>query len=179
MNNSTPRVTVLALAYNHSRYLCETLDSIRRQSFQDFELFISDDASRDHSAQLIQDWDTEHQRANRLFLHAVNRGLCATLNEMLASASGEYIQLIACDDHLLPECLDRKVRLLDAAQANVAAVYSDATLMDADGNQQPETFLQRFLKKRPLPTGNLFTRLLLGNFLPGMSFLIQIGRAHV
>ncbi|MEQ9408307.1 MAG: glycosyltransferase [Fuerstiella sp.] len=171
MSTVAPKVTVLALSYNHADYLVETLESIRCQSFQDFELFISDDASRDDSATLIQEWNARHQRADRLFLHATNQGLCPTLNEMFEAASGQYLQLIACDDHLLPQCLQRKVAVLDSAGSNVAAVYSDAIVMDDNGQEQPRTFLEKFLKKRPAPEGNLFPRLLLGNFLPAMSVL--------
>ncbi|MGI9427151.1 MAG: glycosyltransferase family 2 protein, partial [Bythopirellula sp.] len=169
MSSNPPKVTVLALAYNHSRYLSETLDSIRDQTFQDFELFVSDDASQDDSAALIQQWNAEHQRADRLFLHERNIGLCPTLNELLSHASGEYLQFIACDDHLLPRSLEQRVAALDQCGPETAAIYSDALRMDESGNEVAKTFLQRFLKKKPVPTGDLYSYLLLGNFLPAMS----------
>jgi glycosyltransferase involved in cell wall biosynthesis len=173
MSSNPPKVTVLALAYNHSQYLTETLDSIRRQTFQDFELLVSDDASQDNSAALIQQWNAKHQRANQLFLHDKNIGLCPTLNELLSHARGEYLQFIACDDHLLPRSLEQRVQALDQYGPETAAVYSDALRIDENGAAIPKTFLQRFLKKKPIPTGDLYSQLLLGNFLPGMSVLMR------
>lgn len=173
MSSNPPKVTVLALAYNHSEFLTETLDSIAGQTFQDFELLVSDDASKDNSATLIQQWQDEHQRAGRLFLHQQNMGLCPTLNELLSHATGEYLQFIACDDHLLPDSLERRVAALDQCGPETAAVFSDALRMDENGNAVPKTFLQRYVKKRPVPAGDLYSQLLLGNFLPGMSVLAR------
>ena len=49
-------VTVLALCYNHEDYLVQCLDSIKKQTFQDFQLIITDDFSRDNSPTLIENW---------------------------------------------------------------------------------------------------------------------------
>ena len=173
MSSNPPKVTVLALAYNHADFLTETLDSIAGQTFQDFELLVSDDASRDNSAVLIQQWQDRHRRASRLFLHEQNLGLCPTLNELLSHATGEYLQFIACDDHLLPDSLERRVEALDRCGPETAAVFSDALRMDEHGDAVPKTFLQRFVKKGPVPAGDLYSQLLLGNFLPGMSVLAR------
>ncbi len=168
---SQPKVSILAVSYNHSRYLIETLESIRQQTFQDFELLIADDASTDNSAELIRKWNTTHNRADRLFLHDKNVGLCPTLNEMLRCASGKYLQTIACDDQLLPDGLKNRVDVLDSCPNETAAVYADAKLIDETSVEQPGTFLQKFLKKRPAPIGDLYAQLLHGNFMPAMSVL--------
>ena len=173
MAGESPQVSVLALAYNHSQYLVETLDSIREQTFQDFELIVSDDASTDDSAAMIRDWNSRHQRANHLVFHKQNLGLCPTLNELLSLATGEYLQLIACDDVLLPASLEQRVDLLQSCGAETAAVYSDAVQFDDDGNELPKTFLQRFLKQKPRPSGDLYSQLLLGNFIPGPTVLMK------
>lgn len=178
MSGPAPKVTVLALAYNQAAFLEETLESIRTQSFQDFELLISDDASSDDSAKLIQQWNDKHCRAERLFLHDRNIGLCPTLNELLDHARGEYLQFIACDDHLLPNALAERVDVLERADSDVALVYSDALMMDDEGRETPGTFLTRFLKGRPAPEGDLYSRLLMGNFLPGSTVLSRTERVR-
>lgn len=173
MDDRKPKVSVLALAYNQADYLEETLDSIRNQSFQDFELLISDDASRDESAARIQAWNANHGRAQHLLLHKQNAGLCPTLNELLSLASGDYIQIIACDDLLTPTALQERVDILDNAPDNVAAVYSDAVMMNDKSEDLSTTFLRRFLKNRPIPRGDLYAQLLLGNFMPALTVLIR------
>lgn len=171
MSQTTQKVTILALAYNHAQYLEETLESIRTQSFQDFELLISDDASSDDSAAVIRRWNSQHGRARELILHDQNIGLCPTLNELLGRSRGEYLQVIACDDHLLPTALEERVAALDSADANTALVYSDALMIDDHGKPLPGTFLKRFLKGRDAPRGDLYSQLLLGNFIPANTVL--------
>jgi glycosyltransferase involved in cell wall biosynthesis len=71
----TPTVTVIALCYNHERFVLDCLESIRAQTFQDFELIVIDDCSRDHSPQVIANWLAEHYPAARFIRHEVNRGI--------------------------------------------------------------------------------------------------------
>ena len=171
MISKPPKVTVLALAYNQEKYVVETLNSIADQTFQDFELLIADDASSDSSAAIIRDWNSKHGRAGSLFLHEKNRGLCATLNELLAEAKGEYLQFIACDDHLLPQSLEKRVAVLEKTADSTAAVYSDALTMDQHGDSQAATFLETSVKNGVVPTGDLYSQLLIGNFIPAFTVL--------
>ena len=130
---SKPLVSVIAVSYNHEKYLGATLESICNQTLQDFELIYCDDASKDRSVEGATEWlDRHHPDAQRI-IHAENRGFCRTLNEALDLCSGKYLQIIACDDILMPEKFQRQVAMLDDADERVAVVMSDMAVIDTDG----------------------------------------------
>ena len=95
---AVPSVTVFAICYNHARFVIECLESIRNQTFGTFQLIVTDDCSTDESQAKIEAWLAAH-RPDAIFIrHDRNVGLCATLNEALALATGDHISMIATDD---------------------------------------------------------------------------------
>lgn len=107
---SNPRVTVLMAVYNGEAYLSEAIDSILRQTFQDFEFLIVDDASTDQSLKIIQ---AQGNPSIRLVCNDENLGLAASLNRGLDLARGEYVARMDCDDVSLPTRLAKQVAFLD------------------------------------------------------------------
>ena len=83
-----PKISVLLPAYNHEKYLKETIESVLNQTFQNFELLISDDCSTDSSAQIIKGFMDE--KIKKVFFEE-NRGTVRALNHLLSIAMGEYI----------------------------------------------------------------------------------------
>jgi glycosyltransferase involved in cell wall biosynthesis len=169
---STPAVTVIALCYNHERFLLDCLESIRAQTFQDFELIVTDDCSRDRSPQMIADWLAAHYPHARFIRHTANRGICATLNEALAAAQGTHISMIATDDVWQPHKLESQVVLAQTLDADTAVIYSDAEQMNEEGQLLPTRFLEAHGVTDP-PKGSVFGRLANGNFIPAMTTLIR------
>lgn len=168
----TPTVTVIALCYNHERFVLDCLESIRAQTFQDFELIVIDDCSRDHSPQVIANWLAEHYPAARFIRHEVNRGICASLNEALALAQGMYVGMTATDDTWLPHKLASQVALAQSLDADTAVIYADAGQMDEAGALLPKPFIEAHGVTDP-PQGRIFNRLADGNFIPAMATLIR------
>ncbi|SDD14095.1 Glycosyltransferase, GT2 family [Massilia sp. PDC64] len=168
----TPTVTVIALCYNHERFLLDCLESIRAQTFQDFELIVTDDCSRDHSPHIIAEWLAEHYPAARFIRHDVNRGICATLNEALAQAQGTYISMTATDDTWMPHKLASQVALAQSLDADTAVIYADADQMNEEGELLPTRFIEAHGVTDP-PQGWVFSRLANGNFIPAMTTLIR------
>jgi glycosyltransferase involved in cell wall biosynthesis len=103
-------VSILLPVYNGAAYLRESLDSMLRQSYQDFELIIIDDGSRDKSARIIQ---SVHDHRIR-FYRQENRGLAATLNRAIALSKGEYLARQDQDDMSLPDRLKKQLCYLAA-----------------------------------------------------------------
>jgi glycosyltransferase involved in cell wall biosynthesis len=168
----TPTVTVIALCYNHERFVLECLESIRAQTFQDFELIVTDDCSRDRSPHIIAEWLAEHYPAARFIRHDVNRGICATLNEALAQAQGTYISMTATDDTWMPHKLASQVALARSLDADTAVIYADAGQMNEEGELLPMRFIEAHGVTDP-PQGWVFSRLANGNFIPAMTTLIR------
>lgn len=168
-----PAVTVIALCYNHSKFLKECLDSIAGQTHQDFQLIVTDDCSKDESAELIHEWLLEN-RSDAIFIrHTENAGLCKTLNEALALAQGEFICMIATDDAWEPSKIERQLAAMHDADADVAVIYSDASRMDESGRRLEKDFIASHTPECTRPSGYIFDELSNRNFIPAMSTLIR------
>jgi glycosyltransferase involved in cell wall biosynthesis len=115
-------------AHNHERFVGAAINSLLEQTFQDWELIVIDDGSRDRTLSVIRSYQ---DRRLRVYSQA-NRGLSATLNRGLELAAGEFWGFLPSDDMLLPEKLARQVTLLDA-EPDVAVVFAFQQVIDAEG----------------------------------------------
>lgn len=136
MSGSMPLVTVVALCYNHRRYVVETLDSIRRQIYPNIEVMVVDDCSNDDSVDIVQAWLAENAPGWSFIRHTQNRGICKSLNETLELAGGKYYKAIACDDVLLPHFISTMVDRFEQLTADYAMIYSNVLTI----NQYSEIF---------------------------------------
>lgn len=97
--------------YNAEKFLREAIDSILRQTYENFELIIINDGSSDNSQQIIDryaKWD------NRIVsFQQANRGVVYTANKAIKMARGEYIARMDADDISLPDRLMQQVKILD------------------------------------------------------------------
>lgn len=103
--NSTPLVSVVVITYNSSKYVLETLESIKSQTYKNIELVISDDCSTDETVAICQEWVEENQqRFVRTEIVEVekNTGVAPNCNRGLNAAQGEWVKLIAGDDIVFP-----------------------------------------------------------------------------
>ena len=99
--------------FNSERFLAEAIESIRRQTFTDFEFLIVDDGSTDGSLTIIRDYAKRDPRI-RVFQHAENRGQGAALNTGMARVAGNFVTGMDSDDVSLPQRLETQVNFLDA-----------------------------------------------------------------
>src|SRR6185437_8398583 len=104
------RVSVIVPAYNRGYIIAEALQSVFAQAFQDFELIVVDDGSKDDTAQVVSGFSEPRLRYVR---HEQNRGYSAACNTGLREASGEYTGFLDSDDIWKPEMLSRDVSFLD------------------------------------------------------------------
>ncbi len=93
----TPRVSIGMPVYNGERHVSEALDSLLAQSFEDFELVISDNASTDRTAEICQERAARDGRI-RYVRNRENIGPVANFNQVLSLARGEYFMWAAHDD---------------------------------------------------------------------------------
>ena len=168
-----PLVTIGAINYNNAKYVIETLESIKSQTYRNIELIIVDDCSTDKSFELIHDWLKTYKGICKVIAHEINLGVCATCNDVLRNASGEYISIIATDDIMLPEKIAKQVELLLKTNDDIGAVFSDAYLINEDSSLKKELFIQRYRKFDKVPSRFIYKDLLEGNFLPAMSVMVK------
>ncbi len=116
---STPRVSVVIPTYNRAEFLREAIASVCAQTFADFEIVIGDNASGDHTPQVVADF---HDSRIRYFRHATNIGMTPNWQFVISQARGEFVATLADDDLYLPEHL--AVALDALAQYPTAAYYA-------------------------------------------------------
>jgi glycosyltransferase involved in cell wall biosynthesis len=87
--------------YNARRYLAEAVESVLAQTFGDFELIVIDDGSTDGSLRILRRFERRDRRIR--LVSRENRGLVATLNEMIAMARGDLLARLDADDVAMPE----------------------------------------------------------------------------
>jgi len=104
-------VSIITPAYNAERFLSETIDSIIKQTFTNWELLITDDCSNDDTLQLLQEYAKKDKRI-KVFQLAVNAGPGVARNNSIKHATGRYIAFCDIDDVWLPEKLEKQVDFL-------------------------------------------------------------------
>jgi glycosyltransferase involved in cell wall biosynthesis len=126
-----PRVSIGLPVYNGERYIVEALDSIVSQTFTDFELVISDNASTDATVEICEEYSS---RDDRIVLHRneTNRGAAWNYNRVFALSRSEYFKWASHDDRCVPTFIERCVAALDA-NPDVVVSYPRTTVIDAAG----------------------------------------------
>lgn len=122
-----PRVSVVIPNYNHARYLPARIESVLRQSFQDFDVLILDDASTDDSHQVIKRYV-----GGRVRFHPNERNSGSTFaqwNKGFLETTGEYVWIAESDDEADPRFLEKLVAMLDAHRS-ASFAFCQATLID-------------------------------------------------
>lgn len=143
----SPPVTVIIPSYNHARYVLHAIASVLRQTYENLDLLIIDDGSKDDSVKVVEEHLAKiHNHTRKItFIHRENRGLCNTLNQALEMASGEYVVTLASDDILLPD----SISLMMAAALSdpgIAGVAGNLVEVDSDNNYVP-LFINKFLSR--------------------------------
>jgi glycosyltransferase involved in cell wall biosynthesis len=131
MDNHRPRVSIGMPVYNGEGFLKEALDSILAQTFQDFELIISDNASSDRTQEICRAYAAQDRRI-RYYRNEENLGAAWNYNRVFKLAGGEYFKWAAHDDLCAPEYLERCVEVLDRNPA-VVLCYSRTAIIDDQG----------------------------------------------
>jgi glycosyltransferase involved in cell wall biosynthesis len=131
-NNSTPRVTIGLPVYNGEHFIRDAIRSILDQSFGDFRLVVSDNASTDATVSIVEDLAAGDGRIV-LLRSDQNRGAAWNYNRVFAECRSPYFKWAAADDMLAPLCLERLVAVLDASPPSVALVYPRTQWVDAEG----------------------------------------------
>ena len=128
---STPRVSIGLPVYNGERHLATALDALLAQTFTDFELIISDNASTDATAAICAQYAARDRRIRSLCT-AVNIGGAANFRRVFHLATGEYFMWATHDDLQAPTFVARCVEVLDH-DPTVAVCYARTRIIDADG----------------------------------------------
>jgi len=148
--NGRPRVSIGLPVFNGERFVAEAIDSILAQTFEDFELIISDNASRDGTEEICRRYAEKDERI-RFVRNRENYGAAFNFNQTFHLSRGEFFKWAAHDDVLCPEFLERCVGVLDWEQT-VAIAYTRMVAIDENGNRLPRGYAPWVVSSpRPYP----------------------------
>lgn len=129
------KVSIICTNYNKGDWVREAIDSFLNQKTDfDFEIIIIDDASTDHSYEIIQEYQNKFPEKVRTFRNEVNLGITKTWKKICREAKGQYIARCDSDDFWIdPLKLQKQVDLLDAS---IDSLWSNTEfdMVDLDGN---------------------------------------------
>lgn len=133
MVQRVPLVSVVVPCWNSAPWLAEAIGSVLRQTLDELEVILVDDASTDATLATARQL-AEADRRVRLVLRPVNGGSAAARNDGLALARGRWIAMLDGDDRMAPERLERMVA---AAETVGADWLADDQWIEADGTGWP------------------------------------------
>lgn len=111
-----PLVSIIVITYNSSKYVLETLESCKAQTYKNLELIISDDGSTDETVHICQEWLDKNQHYfvnSELITVYKNSGIPANCNRGVKASQGEWIKLIAGDDVLKNDAIQNFLDFLN------------------------------------------------------------------
>lgn len=129
--NGVPRLSIGLPVYNGEKYLAESLESLLGQTYEDFELIISDNASTDSTAQICRHYGKQDSRI-RYIAQPRNIGLVGNHNFVIKQAKGELFKWASDDDLYARDLLRRCVDALDE-YPQVVLAHSKTAMIDSAG----------------------------------------------
>lgn len=118
--------------YNGDRYLEQAIDSALAQTYEDFDLVISDNASTDHTREICEAFAKRDSRI-RYYRNAENMGPIWNFNRVAELRSGRYFKWLNHDDAWAPTLLEHTVAVLDEAPSTVVLCYPKTVFIDEHG----------------------------------------------
>lgn len=129
-----PRVSVIIPAYNCARYIKETIESVRAQTFRDYEVIVIDDGSSDNTKDILLDYIAS---GAIVYHYQDNRGAAAARNAGIRRAQGEYIAFLDAGDIWLPEKLAAQIDFFNHSEAAMQYSYARFSDMRSKGVIKP------------------------------------------
>ena len=155
-------VSVIIPAYNHAAFLGQTIESALNQTWQDFEIIVVDDGSRDETPQVAARFGSAIR-----YIRQANHGMAATRNNGIRQASGEVISFLDDDDLWLPNYLSTVMFYFESDPA-LAAIHTGFQLTsDEKGRDFPQQGTRTVL------ASDLYDTLIEGGFFPPSSVSVR------
>jgi glycosyltransferase involved in cell wall biosynthesis len=123
--SNTPKISIIITAYNHEKYIFDSISSVLNQSYQDFEIIVINDGSKDKTASIIKGMVSQYPEKIIFIDNKNNIRPKFTCNQGISAARGKYIAWNDGDDLWLPEKLEKQMKVFDLDYKNeIHIVYS-------------------------------------------------------
>lgn len=162
MKSDLPLVSIITPAYNAGPYLRDTIGSVLAQTYPNFEHIIVDDGSTDNTAEVVRSFTD----ARIKYSLQKNSGQSAARNAAIAAAKGKYVALLDADDIFYPEKLAEQVAYMEA--------HPDCEFCYCKIHHfYHETPRDRYYFTMEHPSGFLFDKLIVSNFINPLSVMVR------
>ncbi|MDT0647440.1 glycosyltransferase [Zunongwangia sp. F260] len=147
-----PKISIVIPSYNKGHFIQETLESLKAQTFLNWEAIVVDDGSTDDSVNIIQDYCKKDSRLKFLKRNSNPKGGSACRNIGIDHAHGKYIMFLDADDVLAPNCLKNRFKQIENSPENNFWVFSIGTFYKMPGDStsiwipKGKDFLSKFLR---------------------------------
>lgn len=165
------KVSLIIPVYNVENYLEKCLNSVKAQSFSDFEVILVNDGSTDSSLSILERFAAENENFRLYTIE--NSGQGGARNFGLTKATGEYIAFLDSDDYIAKDCLERLVEAAEKENGDIVVctsydVKEDGTILAKAENNLADQTTSVFespwlLFNRVAPWGKLFKKSLFGD----------------
>jgi glycosyltransferase involved in cell wall biosynthesis len=165
-----PLVTVIALCYNHERFVARALQSLFAQDYQPLEIIVVDDASTDSSVDIIRKTIAVHPHVRLIELRQ-NVGNCKAFNIGFRQSRGAFVIDFATDDELAPDRLSQGVDLLQGLGSRYGVAFGDAELISEKGDHL--AFHSDRFPARHVPQGDVYRHVIRRYFINAATMIVR------
>ena len=125
-----PFISIVTPSYNASSFIKETIHSVQSQTYNNWEMIIVDDVSKDNTRELIKE-EIETDNRIRLIELTENSGAAIARNTGINNAKGKYVAFLDSDDLWLPEKLEKQLEFMQ--NNDIAFSFTSYQIMNQDG----------------------------------------------
>ncbi len=141
------KIDILMATYNGEKYLKEQIESILNQTYKNIRLIISDDASKDSTPKILEEYRKKDSRIE-IYLNKENRGVVKNIEFLLNKVENEFYMLSDQDDVWLPIKVEKSIETLKKQDADL--VFGDLRVVDKNLETMHESFAKYMLLERKI-----------------------------
>jgi GT2 family glycosyltransferase len=168
--HAVPAVSVIIPAYNAAAFIAEAVQSVRAQTFRDFEIIVVDDGSTDGTDEVVR-----RLGPGVRYHRQPNRGVAAARNAGIELSRGDLVCFLDADDLWMPDKLARQTAFM-AAHPDIGLLFADATESHGDVVQKASIVASMRCGAAiasQVPIEGAFRKLLVENFVPTSSVMLR------
>ena len=149
-------VSIIMPAYNCQKYIAESIESVKKQTYQEWELLIVDDCSTDNTCRIVRTYAEDDDRI-RLYNQSDNLGAGAARNRGLFESTGRYVAYLDADDIWYPDKLSKQIEFMDSKNAGFSCtsyevIGDEGNLLNKKVHMLPKVDYVGFLTNNLLQT---------------------------
>ena len=140
----TPTISIIMASYNHADFISQAIESVRQQTYDNWELLIADDASTDNTLQVLDAY--KNDRRIKIFPFQINRQYHMR-NFASKHARGKYLAFLNSDDVFHPEKLQKQIEALEHNK-DILTVFTHVSIIDENNNRLKGHSLEKIFSVR-------------------------------